>query len=94
MKLKTFIIIVLLMTFPLTVLATTASNNQIHNGIDVSNWQGYIDYNSVKNSGIDVVYIKSSQGSNIVDAYFRINYNDAKENRFKGRFLSLFNCEK
>lgn len=52
-------------------------------GIDVSNWQGYINYSEVKNSGIDIVYIKASQGDSIVDAYFRTNYNNAKANGLK-----------
>lgn len=86
MKLKTFIIIMFLAVLPVISFSTQPSNNQIHNGIDVSNWQEYIDYSSVKNTGIDVVYIKSSQGNNIVDAYFRINYNNAKENGLKVGF--------
>ncbi|MCI9276014.1 MAG: glycosyl hydrolase family 25, partial [Clostridia bacterium] len=46
----------------------------LYEGIDVSHWQGYINYAEVKASGIEIVYIKSSQGSNIVDPYFRTNY--------------------
>lgn len=52
-------------------------------GIDVSDWQGYIDYTQVKNAGIEVVYIKASQGDSIVDAYFRTNYENAKANGLK-----------
>lgn len=64
------------------ILATSSSpeNNTIYEGIDVSNWQGYIDYNEVKEDGIQIVYIKSSQGRNITDPYFRINYENAKAN--------------
>lgn len=57
-----------------------------YEGIDVSNWQGYINYEEVKNAGIDVVYIKASQGSNIKDAYFDINYENAKQNGVKVGF--------
>lgn len=49
-----------------------------YEGIDVSNWQGFINYTDVKNAGIDIVYIKASQGSNIKDAYFETNYENAK----------------
>jgi lysozyme len=66
--------------------AITATSNNEYQGIDVSNWQGYIDYGSVKSSGIDVVYIKASQGSNIKDAYFDINYENAKANGLKVGF--------
>lgn len=52
----------------------------IYEGIDVSNWQGYINYSEVKAAGIQIVYIKSSQGTNITDPYFRINYENAKAN--------------
>jgi GH25 family lysozyme M1 (1,4-beta-N-acetylmuramidase) len=55
-------------------------------GIDVSDWQGYIDYSQVKESGIDIVYIKASQGSNIIDPYFEINYKNAKANGLKVGF--------
>lgn len=87
MRLKTFFGVIIIITFlPITVFATVASSSNIYKGIDVSNWQGYIDYNSVKNDGIEIVYIKSSQGSNIVDSYFRINYNNAKANGLKVGF--------
>ena len=88
MKRKTFFVILLsLMIFlPLNVWATTASSNEFYEGIDVSDWQGYIDYSQVKSSGIEIVYIKASQGGNIVDSYFRINYRNAKENGLKVGF--------
>ena len=38
MKLKTFIITLLLTFLPLTSFATTLSGNQFYDGIDVSNW--------------------------------------------------------
>jgi len=87
MRWKVLSVTLLIIAFlPLSVFATIASSSEILNGIDVSNWQGYIDYREVKNSGIDVVYIKTSQGNNIVDAYFRINYNNAKANGLKVGF--------
>ena len=66
--------------------ALEASGNLIYNGIDVSNWQGTIDYAEVKEDGIEIVYIKASQGSNIKDAYFDINYENAKANGLKVGF--------
>ncbi len=87
MKLRILSVTLLIITFlPLSVFATIASSSEILNGIDVSNWQGYIDYSEVKNSGIDIVYIKSSQGANIVDSYFKINYNNAKNSGLKVGF--------
>lgn len=86
MKLKILVITLLLTLLPLTSFAIVVDGSQIYEGIDVSNWQGYINYEQVKNDGIDIVYIKSSQGNNIVDTYFRINYNNAKANGLKVGF--------
>ena len=66
--------------------AITAISDPKYQGIDVSDWQGYIDYAQVRNSGIEVVYIKASQGSNIKDPYFDINYENAKANGLKVGF--------
>lgn len=62
------------------VFAFGPSSSELHNGIDVSEWQGDINFSEVKQSGIDVVYIKSSQGSNYVDPYFKTHYENAKAN--------------
>ncbi len=66
--------------------AINASSDIRYQGIDVSDWQGYINYAEVKADGIDVVYIKSSQGNNIKDPYFDINYENAKNNGLKVGF--------
>lgn len=45
-------------------------------GIDVSKWQGMIDFNKVKQNGIDFVIVKAggSDGSYYKDSYFERNY--------------------
>ncbi len=63
--------------------ALSPSSDTIYEGIDVSDWQGYIDYSEVKAAGIEIVYIKASQGNNITDPYFKTNYNNAKINDLK-----------
>ncbi len=68
------------------VKALEPSSDVIYNGIDVSTYQGKIDYASVKQSGIDVVYIKASEGTTLEDPYFRINYENAKSNGMKVGF--------
>lgn len=75
--------LLLVMVIPINIYAFSSSSNIIYDGIDVSNWQGYIDYQDVKNDGIDIVYIKSSEGSNIVDSHFRLNYENARANGLK-----------
>lgn len=47
-------------------------------GIDVSQWQGNIDFEQVAAAGIRVVYIRSSMGSGYVDPYFEQNYQRAR----------------
>lgn len=78
------------------VYAISEESSPTYEGIDVSDWQGYIDYGKVKQNGIDVVYIKASQGSNIKDPYFDINYENAKSNGLKVglyHFLTATNAE-
>lgn len=89
--LKKFLIFSMIITLVLFIntgsgYALTPTSEPIYQGVDVSDWQGYIDYRSVRASGIDVVYIKSSQGSNIKDPYFDMNYEHAKANGLKVGF--------
>ncbi len=79
------VIFLIFMNIPCSIAITPESNPQ-YQGIDVSNWQGYIDYSRVREAGIEVVYIKASQGRNIKDAYFDLNYENAKSNGLKVGF--------
>ena len=52
-------------------------------GIDVSQYQGNIDWNSVRNSGVNfailrIGYYLESQGRAVIDPYFEQNYNACK----------------
>lgn len=47
------------------------------NGIDVSQWQGNIDFQKVKQAGIELVYMKASEGIDLVDPFFYRNYRKA-----------------
>ena len=47
-------------------------------GIDVSVWQGDIDFNSVKASGIEFVIIRAGYGIGHKDKWFEENYRKAK----------------
>lgn len=73
------------MTYILSVqsLAFAPSSNVFYEGIDVSNYQGEIDFQKVKQDGVDVVYIKASEGTTFIDPYFERNYQMAKENGLK-----------
>ena len=52
--------------------------NPIEKGIDVSKWNGTIDWNRVKNSGIDYVIIRAGYGPSTVDANFKTYIEGAK----------------
>lgn len=49
-------------------------------GIDVSKWQGHIDFNAVKRSGVDFVIIQAGYGISALqkDPFFEVNYTRAK----------------
>lgn len=66
--------------------AVSPISEVIYEGLDVSNWQGNIDYAQVKKAGIDVVYIKTSEGTTFKDPYFEQNYVNAKANGLKVGF--------
>ena len=84
-KVRNFFVleIVILFIMATNCYALSPSSEDLFEGIDVSSWQGYIDYNQVKNDGIEIVYIKASQGQNYKDPYFEINYENAKLNGLK-----------
>lgn len=73
---KKFLFIVWIFCISISTFVSATSN--LYPGIDVSNWQEYVNYQEVANDGIQIVYIKATQGSDIVDSYFRTNYENAK----------------
>lgn len=68
------------------VNALGPSSNSIYQGIDVSAYQEMIDYAKVKASGVEIVYIKASEGRTLRDPYFVQNYENAKKNGLKVGF--------
>lgn len=49
-------------------------------GIDVSKWQGDINWTQVANDGVEYAFIRVSDGLNFVDEYFDDNWAEAKAN--------------
>ena len=47
-------------------------------GIDISNWQGNIDFSKVKKAGYEIAYIKATEGEHTLDKNFNTNYANAK----------------
>lgn len=73
----------LLTILTIPTLAFEASSKTVYKGIDVSEWQGDIDFKKVKETGIEIVYIRAGQGFGYEDAKFERNYKKAKENGLK-----------
>lgn len=61
----------------LYVSAISADTDEVFSGIDVSVYQGDIDFEQVKNSGIEVVYIRAGYGFSVTDPKFEENYTNA-----------------
>ncbi len=57
--------------------------NKKLDGIDVSNWEGEINFRKVRKSGIRIVYIKATQGRDIVDPDFERNYREAAKEHLR-----------
>lgn len=60
--------------------------NVIYRGLDVSEFQGEIDWEKVYTDGKRAVYIRSSLGSDYIDSRFEENYAGAKEAGLKVGF--------
>lgn len=78
-----FLILIILLLFSTYAFALSPSSNVIYRGMDVSEWQGDIDFRKVKEAGIEVVYIRAGQGFSYEDAKFERNYEEAKKNGLK-----------
>ena len=51
-------------------------------GIDISNNDGHIDFNAVKNSGVEVIIMKATEGVDYVDPMLETYYNQVKDKGF------------
>lgn len=60
-----------------SALALPASGTT-NKGIDVSRYQGAINFAEVKGAGIETVYIRAGEGDSYTDPNFEQNYQDAK----------------
>lgn len=56
----------------------SAMKIKTYNGIDVSKWQGTIDWKKVRAAGIDFVMIKAGEGTSVEETFIR-NITGAKE---------------
>ena len=52
-------------------------------GVDVSSYQGDIDWQTLASQEISFVFIKATEGSSFVDDYFEYNYREAQKTRLR-----------
>ena len=63
--------------FPTLVHTSGHSAHEVH-GIDVSKWQGTIDWQAVRASGVTFAFIKATEGADRLDDRFRENWEAAR----------------
>ena len=62
-------------------------------GIDVSNYQGEIDWQVMEDQGIRFAFIKATEGSGHIDAQFHNNWENAKQTNLKIGAYHFFSYE-
>ena len=70
-------------------------NNPEHKvkGVDVSSYQGDIDWDVLSSQGIDFAYIKATEGSSTVDRCFEANWNNASKTSLRIGAYHFFSFE-
>jgi lysozyme len=63
---------------PMNFGRVTPQHHPVH-GVDVSRWQGEIDWPKLRSQGANFAYIKSTDGGDHLDPMFKTNWNRAKE---------------
>ncbi len=56
-----------------------ARDGKILTGVDVSGWQNEVDWQRLKDSGVDYAYLKSTEGRTFVDPTYEVNRQNARK---------------
>ena len=89
MKLRCSILLLLLCLTGSAAVAQTRTR-----GIDVSKFQGTINWNKVaRDSSIRFVYIRSTEGTSIQDSYYRSNVKNARKAGLKVGFYHVYSSK-
>lgn len=59
-------------------LAATCADGATSLGIDISKWQGDVDWNKVANAGVKFAFVRASHGLNTIDQWFDSNWAEAR----------------
>jgi lysozyme len=72
--------------------ASSPKNYAVH-GVDVSRWQGDIDWQTLRSQGANFVYIKATDGGDHLDPMFRRNWREAGQAGLKrGAYHFFYWC--
>jgi MYXO-CTERM domain-containing protein len=63
---------------PLDPMAATCADGPTTIGIDVSKWQGNVDWTRVANAGVKFAFVRVSHGVNTIDQWFESNWEEAR----------------
>ena len=72
------VMVVLILSKRISITTVVADKYEMQ-GIDVSHYQGNIDWNKIEEQGIDFAFIKATEGSGSVDEMFHENWDKAEE---------------
>ena len=61
-------------------------------GVDISNWQPNINYQALKNAGVEIAIIKATEANYYKDPYMEKHYNGCKSVDIKVGFYHFFRC--
>lgn len=78
--------VIMMQAIAIPVFSLSPDSDTVFKGIDVSVYQGDIDFNAVENSGIEFVYIRAGYGNRIADSKFEENYNKISQTGLKYGF--------
>ncbi len=84
--------ILICLLFPLTALAFPPAETPLMDGIDVSVWQGEVDFEQVRAAGVEVVYIRAGEGDNHTDPWLERHYASAQKAGMKIGFYHFVNA--
>jgi len=77
---------------PINFGSTSPRKLAVH-GVDVSRWQGEIDWETLRTQGANFVYIKATDGGDHLDPMFKKNWRRAKEAGLKrGAYHFFYWC--
>lgn len=63
----------------IVIINNPSDNKYPITGVDISHYQGDINWNDIYNQNIDFAFMKATEGSSTIDEYFERNWSNAQE---------------